>query len=433
MSAVRVLWRNQGGVERAYVDLRPWGGKRTALKVPGERRALTGKDKELAEGLAADLVAKAAKGRAEHRERAVFGLPQTMGLADAVREHLKAKALGSVTDGCLVADEHYLARFIERWGAGKDIGVIDTADVRKAIDWLRVLPNGREVTLADGTKHQGTLSPGTVRHHLNALSNLYARARSEGWVPTGYDPVGDLLDKPVGDPGEALWLEPAEAALYLQAARHCPASPAANGQPPITFGYELVATFLLSGGRQDEVLGLEASDVDFKRDTITFRPNEWRGLKTAKSHRTVPLWPQLKQILKAYIMGKNRPSGRLLFPSNRGDAERMLTDVRKLLDRVAERAGTLYVMDEGHKRKAEDGEIRTKVFRHTYTSARVQTLDHGQPVSLWTVARELGHSSTSMIERVYAHLAGSRHRAERVEFRTAQHRKILRGRLALVA
>src|SRR5205823_4431910 len=132
------------GKDRAYVDLRPWGGKRIALKVPGEKRALTKNDRELAEGLAADLVAKAAKGKAEHRERAVFGLPQKMGLADAVREHLKAKANGNVTDECLVADEHYLKRFIERWGAGKDIGAIETGDVRKAIEWLSALPNGRK-------------------------------------------------------------------------------------------------------------------------------------------------------------------------------------------------------------------------------------------------------------------------------------------------
>lgn len=425
---VRVLWRNQGGVERAYVDLRPWGGGRVALKVKGENRALTNatkEERELAEALAAQLVATQMKGRAEHREAAAFGLPKRMPLGEAIAEHLKAKALTDVTDDCLVADEHHLNRFVERWGAGKDLGAIGTADVRKAAEWLASLPNNRK----DG----GTLSGGTVRHHLNALSNLYRRARSEGWVPTGYDPVGDLLDKPTGDADEALWLEPAEAALYLKAAQGCPAEPAANGQPPVTFGYELIATYLLTGGRQDEVLGLEVSDVDFKRDTITFRPNKWRRLKTAKSHRTVPLWPQLKQILRAYVNGKNGPKGLLLFPSNRGQEESMLTDVRKLLDRVAARAGTLYVVDAGHKRKAEPSEIRTKVFRHTYTSTRVQTLDHGQPVSLWTVARELGHSSTSMIERVYAHLAQSRHRADVVEFRTAQHRKILRGRLELVA
>lgn len=421
-ASVKVTWRMQGGVERAYVDLRKWGGQRTALKVPGENRAVTRKDAELAEGLAAQAMADVMKGRAENRERAVFGLPPKRSLQDAVTEHLKAKANTEVTDACLVADEHYLARFIERWGAGKDLAAITTADVRKAIDWLRALPNNRG----------STLSEGTVRHHVNSLSNLYARARSEGWVPTGYDPVGDLLEKPVGDPDEPRWLEVPEAALYLEAAKHTPAGPAANGQPPVKFGYELLATFLYTGGRQDEVLGLEVQDIDFKRKTVTFRPNEWRRLKTEKSHRTVPLWPQLAKILRPYVIGKDAPT-RLLFPSYRTGEESMLTDVRKLLDRVAEKAGTLYVMDEGRRRKAEEGEIRTKAFRHTYITARLQTLDRGEPVSLWTVAREVGHSSTNMIERVYGHLGTIRHRAESVEYRIAQHRKVLRGRLALVA
>ncbi len=425
MSEQRVVWRRQGrgGIERAYVDLRPWGGKRVALKAPDEHRALTRDDRELAEGLAAQQIAAHLKGRVQSRERAVFGLPPKWTLRDAVREHLKAKALGAVTDACLVADEHYLTRLIDRFGAGKDLGAIDTADVRKAADWLRSLPNGRG----------GTLSAGTVRHHLNALSNLYARARAEGWVTTGYDPVGDLLDKPTGDPAEPLWLEVPEAALYLEAARRCPAGPAAQGQPPVPFGYELVAMFLLTGGRQDEVLGLEVADVDFKRQTVTFRPNTWRRLKTEKSHRTVPLWPQLERILRPYVRGAHRPRGQLLFPSDRTGKESMLTDVRKLLDRVTARAGTLYVTDAGRRRKAEPDEIRTKAFRHTYITARLQTLDHGQPVSLWTVAQEVGHSGTSVIERTYGHLGQLRHRADVVEYRVRQHRKVLRGRLALVA
>ena len=83
-------------------------------------------------------------------------------------------------------------------------------------------------------------------------------------------------------------------------------------------------------------------------------------------------------------------------------------------------------------RKAEPEEIRTKAFRHTYITARLQTLDHGQPVSL-DGHREVGHSGTDMIERTYGHLGNVRHRAVAVEYRTAQHRKVLRGRLALVA
>ncbi len=56
-------------------------------------------------------------------------------------------------------------------------------------------------------------------HHLNALSNLYRRARAERAVPSGYDPVGDLLEKPAARRVEAKWLEVPDAALLLEAAR----------------------------------------------------------------------------------------------------------------------------------------------------------------------------------------------------------------------
>ncbi len=328
-----------------------------------------------------------------------------------------------MTNGCIAADEHFLKRFVEHCGATRRLSEIDTRTVRQFVERLRTMPGRRG----------GTLDDATIRHHLNAISNMYRRARAEGWAPKGHDPVGDLLEKPRGNPDEPLWLEVSEAALYLAAAQKRPKSRAATLQQPVPFGYELIATYLLTGGRQDEVLGLEISDVDLARKTLTFRPNQWRRLKTTKSHRTVPLWPQLRQILRAYLAGPNAPSGRLLFPSYRTGEERMLTDIRKLLDRVTERVGTLYVIDQGARRRAKRSEIRTKVFRHTYITARLQTLDRGAPLSLWTVAREVGHSGTGMIERVYGHLGEVRHRAATVEYRVSQHRRVLRGRLQLVA
>jgi integrase len=64
--------------------------------------------------------------------------------------------------------------------------------------------------------------------------------------------------------------------------------------------------------------------------------------------------------------------------------------------------------------------IRTRIFRQTYCAARLQTLDRGQPVSLYTVSRELGHDSEDMVRRVYARLGKVRHRVEAVEFRPEQ-------------
>jgi len=87
----------------------------------------------------------------------------------------------------------------------------------------------------------------------------------------------------------------------------------------------------------------------------------------------------------------------------------MLTDFRKLLDAVAMRAGW------------EEGDIRSKMFRHTYCATRLQTLDAGAPVSTYTVAREMGHGGESMVRRVYGHLGQVRHRSEAVEYRVEQH------------
>jgi len=96
----------------------------------------------------------------------------------------------------------------------------------------------------------------------------------------------------------------------------------------------------------------------------------------------------------------------------------MLTDFRKLLDAVAVHAGW------------KSGEIMPKMFRHTYASARLQTTDHGAPVSIFTVSRELGHGSESLVQRIYGHLGTVRHRARVVEYRLDQHRKVLREQLA---
>jgi integrase len=169
-----------------------------------------------------------------------------------------------------------------------------------------------------------------------------------------------------------------------------------------------------------EVYGLELDDVSFERRTVTFRPNAWRRLKMRGSRRVVPLTPQLEEILRDYLRGPDRPTGELLFPSLATRREAILTDTRKLINHVAERA------------RWKEGEIRTKMFRHTYCAARLQTLDAGAPVSIYTVSREVGHKSTAMVERIYGHLGTIRHRSEVLEYRVEQHEKTLADRLKVL-
>lgn len=146
--------------------------------------------------------------------------------------------------------------------------------------------------------------------------------------------------------------------------------------------------------------------------------NHSTGFGTATSHRTVPLWPQLKDILSAYLFaaGDAPADDVLLFPSP--VTGRMLHEWRKTLDRIAVRAGF------------PKGSVRTKAFRHSFASARLQTMDNGAPVAIWTVSKELGHGSETMLKTIYGHLGQVRHRSDVVEYRVEQHRDTLADRLA---
>ena len=108
----------------------------------------------------------------------------------------------------------------------------------------------------------------------------------------------------------------------------------------------------------------------------------------------MPLWPQLEEILRAYLVQREQDGGlnELLFPATRGGAnEHMIDNIRKSLDQIGSRAGF------------EAGDLRATAFRHSYATARLYTAEHGAPVGLWTVRGEMGHRSTGMIEKVYGH------------------------------
>jgi len=400
----RIYWRDQGTERRAYADFRDVGGGREALIAPGDARATT--DRLIAEKLVANRLSEL---QAEKRNGVLLGVKRKAKLGAFVAEHLVQKAKsGRFSDSWLADSERMLTIAIEFFGPDRDLATIGVTDVQAWINDLATRTNGRK----------GTLGGGAIRHHLNVLSNVYKRAQSEGCVPPGFNPCAAIIDKPSGNREEARWLEVHEAALLLESARTYKAK---RADVAMSFIYPLIATYLLTGGRESEVLGLEVQDVNFDRKTVTFRPNEWRRLKTRTSHRTVPLWPQLEAILKSYLRGGDAPRvGGLLFPSHRLADPSMVTDFRKALDAVADRAGW------------KEGEVRSKAFRHTYCAARLQTLDRGAPVSVYTVGKELGHGGDALVKRVYGHLGDVRHRAEVIEYRVEQHKKELKVKLRLL-
>ena len=324
------------------------------------------------------------------------------GLHEYVKHHLARKAKKrKVTAGWIKESRHQLDRAVEYFGTDRPITSILPEHVEAWWEWLSECDNRRG----------GKLSDGTIRHHLNTLSNLYRRAHKEELVPPGFNPVAALDEKPSAATDEADWLEVPDAARLLEAARTYRAKRAYVANP---WHYEVIATFLLTGGRKKEVLGLEVDDVSFDRNTVTFRTNEHRRLKTRRSNRVVPLMPQLRPILQRHVFERGNVSG-LLFQSHHGPG--MAQGLRKTLDAVGERASFAR------------GYIRTKVFRHTFCAAALQTLDGGAPISTYTVARWMGHGGRSLVDRIYGHLGDIRHRSDHVEYRVGQHEKVLSDRL----
>lgn len=190
------------------------------------------------------------------------------------------------------------------------------------------------------------------------------------------------------------WLEVDEATKVIKAARQMVQDPASRCRPQF---HALIATFLLTGGRRSEVLGLTRDAVDLDADLVRIEPNDYRSLKTDHSERDVPLWPQLREILAPRLEDHD---GGLLFPSPSGGP---LTKVRSALDALKDRAEI-------------DKHLTPVVFRHTYASARIQTLDGNAPVHLFTVACELGHRDTDRIEDTYGHLQRRRSRLPEVRY-----------------
>jgi hypothetical protein len=255
------LWKRKDstGTVRFYADLREFSdvidtrrgsgeeySLRMALKPEGASKATADED------VARELLQEAVKAlERRRRDRALGVEPKEggIGLGAAVTIHLEEKAkLEDVTDGWLAESEHMLGRALEFFGAHRDVTTIEPTDVRDWIRHLGTLDNGRG----------GKLSGGTQRHHINTLSNFFGTAVEKGWV--GANPVAGLRrgTKPSAKRREAEWFEPPEASLILEMAFRFK-SP--KPQVAIPFVGPLIATFLLTGGRKAEVLGLMAGDV----------------------------------------------------------------------------------------------------------------------------------------------------------------------------
>lgn len=365
-----------------YCDLRDLGGRQRACIPEDESTATEDRD-------------EAVRILGRYMDELQEEDPDDPLLEEYAKRHLRLKRdVGDAAESTIERDELSLRNVLAYFGREVRLSEID---VEGLTDYMahRLEQDGR----GEGT----TVSNSTIRAEVHALSSLYKRAVREDKAEEN---PARKVEKPSPAPPDEVWLEPGEAAALLDAAAEYDADPPNRATHPVR---PIFAVWLYTGTRKMEGLGLLRRDVDLERGVVHVAGNRYRRIKGEKSggvrRRTVPIWPHLDEILREYLAEHHRPEDGLLFVGRDGG---LITDLQKALDSCVEAAGI------------EEKRVTAKTLRHTYASQRIQTLDHGRPVSLFTVGRELGHQGAGRVEDVYGHVQRTRHRSEVVEYRAGE-------------
>lgn len=142
-----------------------------------------------------------------------------------------------------------------------------------------------------------------------------------------------------------------------------------------------------TGMRVGEVERLEWPDVDFDKNRVHVP-----GTKTAKSKRFVPLFPSLRTLLEA--VPEKRRKGKVV--SRWANVRRDLRDAVKAANAADEQRAKEYGLDPSPPIPA----VSPNDLRRTFASWMVQN-----GADMLSVSRLMGHTSTRMLEKVYAQLS----------------------------
>jgi len=378
------LYTRNGRYYGNFSDL--GGSRRKALIPPGERKGT--EDFDLAYRLASEHVE--ALEQAAESGTSAGGRDEGMRWDAYARRHINHLILNGKAASTVGRIDQSL-RWFRKFLVERDLGDILLSEIDPSLVADFHLWRGGH----PGTKPGTTLSPETRLNDLYSVSGMLRRACNEGHI--AQNPV-TRVEKPKRPKSPTTYLEIIEGAMLLLVAGWFDLFPSPRSFP---FLEPLIATMLIQGLRLSEASGLYIEDVDLERGVLRVWDNPTRDLKTPGSFRSIPIWPQYREIIEPHIRRRREEGGRLLFPGSEGESPK---DIRGSLKTLVEAAGI-----EKH--------VTPHTLRHTYASVRIQTLDHGEPVALFTVAQELGHRSIKLLEERYAHLLIDRRRLGYVEYR----------------
>ena len=226
----------------------------------------------------------------------------------------------------------------------------------------------------------------TVATTLTPLSRLFAHAVRRGLLEVNPVSQLDRSERPRVSRKERPVLSRDEIGRLLDAA-------------PLQYR-TLLATAILSGLRQGELLGLHWRDVDFDNQRIRVRSALDRRRrdvppKTERAVRDVILMPALAQALRRHKRASpfNRADD-YVFTTRAGTPEHACHIGPRALKPALERAGIR--------------PVRWHDLRHTFASLLI-----AGGANITFVSRQLGHASSQVTLGIYAHLLDGEEQARR--------------------
>jgi hypothetical protein len=135
--------------------------------------------------------------------------------------------------------------------------------------------------------------------------------------------------------------------------------------------------------------------------------------------------------LKERLLGKSAATDEDPEPLPPSGHDAIVAQRRAVTDKLNAEQATLEEESATLREKVQaacTAEAKNRTAKMAFTGKRAATMA-GQNAAVYTVTRELGHTSPAMVQRVYSHLGTVRHRSEVVEYRVEQHRKVLAERL----
>lgn len=225
-----------------------------------------------------------------------------------------------------------------------------------------IIADLKELLLKEKTPHGNLRSKSTANRYLAALSSVFTIAIKE-WNWLKDNPVSNISRYEEGKPRDRfLTKEEIEKLLSV-----CKTSRSPHLYPATLFA-------ICSGARKGEILGLKWRDVDFERQTATFRDTK-NG-----ENRTLPIGPALLDCLVQ--VREKRPSGsEYVFPSAVGKRP---GDIKTAWEKAVKEAGL---------------PICFHTLRHT--AASHLTMGGASTVEVGAI---LGHKTLAMVKR-YSHLS----------------------------